>query len=130
MSNTIGSDASTCPGRLVLVEDDLNVLSSLTLMLRARGFSVDGYENGYSFLSIGLRSPVDCLLIDYKMPRMNGIELLKEIRARGVHIPALLITGFLSTTLASRAADAGFLDVIEKPSIASNLLKRIAEIIV
>ena len=128
MSNIMENEVLPCPGRLFLIEDDSSVLSSLTLMLRTRGFEVDSYQNGYSFLSIGLRSSVDCLLIDYIMPRMNGIELLKEVRARGLHVPAILITGFVSTTLVARAAHAGFLDVIEKPSITNALLNRIAEV--
>lgn len=116
-------------GRIVLVEDDDDVRRSLTLLLRARGFSVDVYQSGMElFSNLTLPEP-DCFLIDYKLPRMDGLELLQKIRARGSTSPALLITGYFSNTLESRAKDAGFHSVIEKPPTSSILLAKISAIL-
>ncbi|MEO0465654.1 MAG: response regulator [Pseudomonadota bacterium] len=117
-----------CSGRLVLVEDDPDVRRSLTLMLRARGFSMDQYASGTELLSTRVLPIADGLLIDYKLPGINGIELLGRLRKAGQMAPALMITGFISTTLHARAAEAGFLDVIEKPSTGQVLVQRIFDI--
>jgi CheY-like chemotaxis protein len=69
---------------------------------------------------------VDCLLIDYKLPRFNGVELLEKMRLAGDHTPAVLITGYYSPTLRDRAIEAGFLDVVEKSSDPQEVLEKLA----
>jgi CheY-like chemotaxis protein len=54
-------------------------------------------------------------LIDYKMPVVDGLELLRRLRVKGLSIPALMITGVASTTLKERAREAGFSGVLLKP---------------
>ncbi len=116
-------------GHIVIVEDDEDVRHSTTLMLRARGFTVDVYRSGSELLSNRFLPPADCLLIDYKMPRIDGLELLPRLRAAGLQAPALMITGFFSTTLRKRAQLAGYVDLVEKPAPALVLLEHIAAII-
>ena len=71
----------------------------------------------------------DCLLIDYKMPLINGIELLDRLRKNGFTIPALLITGVVSTTLTARALSCGFVQVIEKPDLDASLIEHIERLV-
>lgn len=123
-------DLSLQTGKLVLVEDDDDVRHSLTLMLRARGYSVEVYRSGVELLSNRTLPEADCLLIDYKMPRLDGLELMTKLRTAGLTAPALMITGFFSNTLKSRAQAAGFTDIIEKPPPGNILLARIIELIV
>lgn len=111
--------------RVALVEDDEQVLRSLKMLLRARGFAVDAYRSGLELLSNHASLQVDCMLIDYKMPRLDGLELLQRLRDLGNTTPALMITGYFSTTLKDRAVTAGFVDVIEKTSQPQNLLDSI-----
>jgi len=115
--------------RIVLVEDDPDVRHSLTMLLRARGFTVDVYRSGIELLSNRHLPDADCMLIDYKMPRLDGLELIKRLRQAGSTIPALLITGFFSNTLNTRALEAGFNGIVEKPSIGDSLISEIAEIL-
>lgn len=112
----------------MLIEDDEDVRRSLTLLLRAHGFSVDVYGSGMELFSNRTLPNPDCFLIDYKLPRMDGLELLQKIRARGSDIPALLITGYFSNTLEDRAETAGFHSVIEKPSTSTILLDKLSTI--
>ena len=99
---------------------------SLTMLLRARGFSVDVYRSGIELLGNRHMPDADCMLIDYKMPRLDGLELIRRLRQAGSTIPALLITGFFSNTLSNRAKEAGFNGVVEKPSIGDSLISEIA----
>jgi FixJ family two-component response regulator len=112
--------------RVALVEDDEEVRYSLMMLLRSRGFSVDSYRNGMEILTNQPALQVDCLLIDYKLPRFNGIELLEKMRLAGDHTPAVLITGYYSPTLRDRAIEAGFLDVVEKSSDPQEVLEKLA----
>lgn len=109
------------PSRLVLVEDDENVRRSMTMLLRARGFHIDAYRNGTEFLLMNGQHGGDCLLIDYKMPRIDGLELMRRTRRLNDHTPGIMITGYYSDSLKQRALNAGYLSVIEKPTTPSNL---------
>ena len=121
-------DASLDSGKIVLVEDDDDVRRSLTLLLRARGFTVEVYRSGVELLSNRRLPDADCYVIDYKMPRIDGLELIAKLRAIGLTIPALLITGFFSNTLKARACEAGYHDVIEKPPLNRALMDAIDRI--
>lgn len=118
---------SETDSRLVLVEDDENVRRSMTMLLRARGFRIDSYRNGAEFLMMNGQHGGDCLLIDYKMPRIDGLEVLRRIRKKDDKTPAIMITGYFSESLKERAIDAGFTNVVEKPSRPSDLVEVINE---
>lgn len=108
--------------RLVLVEDDENVRRSMTMLLRARGFQIDAYRTGSELLMMQGLHGGDCLLIDYKMPRLDGLELMRRLRAQKDVTPGLMITGFYSDTLRTKALTAGFSDVLEKPTTPDSLI--------
>lgn len=111
--------------RLVLIEDDENVRRSMTMLLRARGFQIDTYRSGTEFLMMQGQHGADCLLIDYKMPRMNGLEVMRRARTRKDETPAIMITGYYSQSLRDRALLAGFTDVLEKPAAPGLLIEMI-----
>lgn len=112
---------SAPPSRLILVEDDENVRRSMTMLLRARGFRIDAYRNGTELLMMNGQHGGDCLLIDYKMPRIDGLELMRRTRELNDQTPAIMITGFYSDSLHERALQAGYSRVVEKPSTPSIL---------
>ena len=66
--------------RIALVDDDQHIITSVSLMLETEGFEVDTYSDGEQAL-IGLRRrPVELAILDIKMPRMDGMELLQRLR--------------------------------------------------
>ena len=69
----------------------------------------------------------DCLLIDYKMPRLDGLEVMRRLRARKDTTPGIMITGYYSDSLHTRARSAGFASVLEKPARPEMLLQMISE---
>lgn len=115
--------------RLILVEDDENVRRSMTMLLRARGFQIDAYRNASEFLMIGGAHGGDCLLIDYKMPRIDGLELMQRIRRQDDRTPGIMVTGFYSDSLKQRALAAGYADVLEKPTTPSSLETMIEDVL-
>lgn len=112
--------------RILLIEDHDEVRHSLTLVLRSNGYSVDAYRNGLELLSARHLPSADCVLIDYKMPVVDGLNLLLKLRAKGLCTPALLITGVASTTLKDRALAAGFNGVLLKPLNPRELIGQIS----
>ncbi|GAB5458244.1 MAG: response regulator [Henriciella sp.] len=111
--------------RLVLVEDDDSVRCSMTMLLRARGFVIETYRTGRELLLAQGQHGGDCLLIDYKMPHIDGIEVMRRLRKREDYTPGIMVTGFYSDTLRNRALSAGYTNVLEKPAAPKALIKMI-----
>ena len=106
---------------IVLVDDDEDVRRSFNMLLQARGFVVKAFETGGELLAFNRISDSACFLLDYRLPDMNGIELLLSLRRSGQENPAFLITGDPLPSIRPRANTAGFLGVIEKPADANEL---------
>jgi len=113
-------------GHIVIVDDSEEVRRSLSLLLRARGYRTALYNDGPDLLADLPNDALTCFLIDYKLPNMDGIDLMEELRARGMKAPALMITGFFSPGLKEKAMEKGFSGVVEKPLPVSQLLSEIA----
>ena len=79
------------PHAIALVDDDRNILTSVSMALEAEGFRVDTYPDGAEALRGLAQRPVDLAILDIKMPRMDGIELLSKLREKGA-IPVIFLT--------------------------------------
>ena len=101
--------------RILLIEDDSAVRRSLQLLLQARGYDVRAHANGVTMLADPAWAEAACMVADYQLDGLDGLEILSRLRARGWAGPALLITAHGSPELASRASASGFAQVIEKP---------------
>ena len=77
---------------VVIVDDDPAIRSSLAFSLQTEGFSVRSYASGTELLGDDLTAEASCLVIDYQLPGMNGLDLVAELRRRQVAAPAILIT--------------------------------------
>ena len=126
-SSTRMTDPAPC--RLILIEDDENVRRSTTMLLRAHGFHIDAYRSGTEFLLMNGQHGGDCLLIDYKMPRMDGLEVIRRARLQNDDTPAIMITGFYSNILQERALQMGYKFVVEKPAPPEQLLATIRKLV-
>lgn len=101
--------------RLLLVEDDAGVRRSLQLLLQAKGFDVRAYATGAALLADPSSDDARCIVADYSMDDIDGLEVLSRLRARGWKGPAVLITAYPSPALEERARAEGFNLVLEKP---------------
>jgi len=98
-----------------VVDDDAAMRDSLAFLLDVNGFQPKTYDSANAFLS---EVPVDmaaCVVSDIRMPGMNGIELVRELKRKGNFCPVILITGHGDVGLAVEAMKAGAVDFIEKP---------------
>ncbi|GMO39526.1 MULTISPECIES: response regulator transcription factor [Bradyrhizobium] len=108
-----------------VVDDDAAVLGSLRFLLETDGFAVRTFRSGTALLNAGGSRGADCYVIDYKMPDINGIELAGRLREADDSTPVILITGYPDENISTRAAAAGVKDVVLKPLLDENLVKRI-----
>jgi two-component system, LuxR family, response regulator FixJ len=115
---------------ICVVDDDVGVLGSLRFLLETDGFSVRTFRSGGALLSAPYCGDVDCFVIDYKMPDINGIDLVRQLRNRGIDAPVVLITGYPDRNIAARAEAAGVQHVMRKPLLDDSLIKQIQHAIV
>ena len=106
---------------ILVVDDDEAVRDSLRNLMESEGFEVRVFSNGHDLLSEASLPAIGCLVVDYHMPAMNGLELVSALRGRGVSIPAILFTGNPTKYVRDRAAAIAVL-VVEKPGLGSYLL--------
>lgn len=116
--------ASTKP-TVYVVDDDAGVLGSLRFLLETDGFNVRTFRDGASLLNAVRPTGIDCFVIDYKMPDMNGIDLAGRLRNRDIVAPVILITGYPDENIAARAEAAGVRHVMLKPLLEESLVTRI-----
>jgi len=101
---------------IVVIDDDDAVRDSVSTLLEAHGFSVQCFASGPEFLQSNFQGKTACLLLDYHMPDMTGIDLLNELKRRGFSYPTILITGLSDAMIQKRAEAAGVLEVLRKPT--------------
>lgn len=103
------------PGTVLIIDDDAAVRSSLKFALEAEGLSVRLYDGPAALLADEYLRCGGCLVVDYHMPGMDGLELVNTLRARNVTLPAILITARANKQLSGFAAKSGICCVLEKP---------------
>ncbi|HEX4505417.1 MAG TPA: response regulator [Alphaproteobacteria bacterium] len=101
---------------IAVIDDDDAVRDSVSTLLEAHGFSVRCFASGPEFLQSDFQGKTACLLLDYHMPDMTGIDLLNELKRRGFSYPTILITGLSDAMIQKRAEAAGVLEVLRKPT--------------
>ena len=98
-----------------IVDDEEAVQNSLAFMLGAAGFAVRIHASATAFLEASAGIKGGCLLTDLRMPDLNGVELLRQLRLRDAMLPAIVVTGHGDVQMAVEAMKNGALDFIEKP---------------
>ena len=112
--------------RLVhLVDDDEAIRRSVGFMLKTSGFHVRTYESGVELLKAAPNLEPGCVLLDIRMPGMDGLETQAALRDKGVTLPVIIMTGHGDVSLAVQAMKAGAVDFIEKPFEKAVLLSAI-----
>jgi two-component system response regulator FixJ len=98
-----------------LVDDDAAVRRSVGFMLKTSGHDVKSYESGVELLRRAAHLEEGCILLDIRMPGMDGLEVQQALLEKGVGLPIIIMTGHGDVVLAVRAMKAGAVDFIEKP---------------
>jgi two-component system CheB/CheR fusion protein len=113
------------PPAVFVVDDDPAVRAAMREFLEAAGRSIEVYGSAREFLDGWTPGWNGCLVVDCRMPDMDGIELVERLRAAGHQLPAIMITGYGDLPLAIRAMRAGAASFIEKPVRGDELLAAI-----
>ena len=112
---------------VILLDDDPSMRRSLSLALTLAGYEVQSYASaGELFEALDPAQP-GCLLLDLKMPGLDGLEVQEELRARGCMLPVIFISAFADIPSTVRAMKAGAVDFVEKPFSKDALVSRIEE---
>lgn len=110
-----------------LVDDDDAVRRSVGFMLKTSGFHVRTYESGVELMKSAPQLEDGCILLDIRMPGMDGLEVQKALQDKGVTLPVIIMTGHGDVSLAVEAMKAGAVDFIEKPFEKAVLLSAIEQ---
>ena len=111
---------------IFIVDDDTQIRETMRPVLEAEGHTVKGYASCEEFLKNYHPGASGCLVVDAYLPGMKGIELLQRLKAMGLTLPAIMITGSSDVPMAVEAMKAGAADFIEKPISATELIASVA----
>jgi len=98
-----------------VIDDDEAVRESLAFLLKTAKLSVRTYDNAATFLDSSYDLTSGCIITDVRMPGMDGIELLRQLRQRDIQVPVIVVTGHGDVPLAVEAMKVGAADFLEKP---------------
>ena len=115
--------------RILVAEDDPKLLKSLVHIFELSHYAVDGVDNGIDAFDFASSDEYDGLVLDIMMPGMDGVNLLKKLRAKGITTPALFLTARCEIEQRIEGLDAGADDYLPKPFSTGELLARVRAMI-
>jgi two-component system, LuxR family, response regulator FixJ len=112
---------------VIVIEDDHSVLRSLRRLISAAGFAVQTFDRPSALLQSNLPSSDACLVVDIRLPEMDGIELCETLAAAGRLLPVILITGHIDEPTRENARRANPVAVLIKPFSRAVLMDAISK---
>jgi FixJ family two-component response regulator len=110
---------------IAIIDDDEALRHSLDNLLRSVGFRVQGFASAEAFLQAHHAHETACLILDVRMPGMNGLELQRQLGAAHWDIPIIFVTAYADENVRARALAAGAVAVLSKPCREEDLLHAI-----
>ena len=114
--------------RILLVDDEEPLLTALASELREAGYQVETADDGDTAISILQKKQFEIVLLDIRMPRVNGIEVLKYSKQQFPSTKVVMLTGVADLKLAMDSKKYGAEDFIEKPYVLENLLFKLSQV--
>ncbi|SNS93258.1 DNA-binding response regulator, OmpR family, contains REC and winged-helix (wHTH) domain [Anaerovirgula multivorans] len=111
--------------RILMVEDEKYMAEAIVQVLKKNNYSVDLVYNGEDGLDCGLSDIYDIIILDIMLPKLNGINVLKELRKNGIETPVILLTARGETEDKVQGLDSGADDYLAKPFHTDELLARL-----
>jgi len=108
---------------VAIVDDDASVRQSTRRLIRSFGYRAEAFASGEEFLASASAARTACLVLDVRMPEMDGLEVQRRLAERGVQIPIVFLTGRASDEEERRARSAGAVDFLCKPVGRATLLQ-------
>jgi FixJ family two-component response regulator len=114
------------PGAVIyIIEDDPSFRRSMERLVQASGFTVEAFESATAFLTRAVIRHPACLLLDVRLPDVDGLNFQKELGAKGVTLPVIFMTGHGTISMGVQAMKNGAIDFLPKPFEKSDLLSAI-----
>lgn len=118
----------TTPGRILVVDDHVQLAENIAEILEFQGWTTIIAESAEQALTTLEQELVDALLTDYKLPGLNGAELIRELRRRGRNIPAVVMSAYSDDDTIEDSLAAGAREVLGKPVAISKLMDLVADL--
>lgn len=112
-----------------IVDDDVAVRDALRLLMSSADLAVETFSGAHEFLAAVAPDRMGCLVLDVRMPEIDGLELQRQLAARGSRMPIIILTGHGDVPMAVEALRAGAIDFMQKPFESKRLLASIEEAI-
>lgn len=118
------------PGkRILVIEDDPSIVLGLRMNLEAEGYAVDVAEDGDAGLALARRGQANLIILDIMLPRLNGFEVLRQLRAEGVNVPTIVLSARDAELDIVMGLEFGAEDYVTKPFGIAELLARIKAVL-
>ena len=111
--------------KLLIAEDELDLAEALTALFVKNQFTVDTVNDGQDAYDYGASGEYDAIILDVMMPKMNGIEVLKKLRDKGIATPIMMLTAKGEKDDRITGFDSGADDYLPKPFAADELISRV-----
>src|SRR5579862_2859216 len=106
-----------------VVDDDDAALDSLVMLLRSDGLNPSGFSSATAFLEALKPEARGCIISDVRMPGMDGVQLIKTLKAMRCLLPVIVVTGHADVTVAVQAMKSGAADFVQKPYESELILR-------
>ncbi|MGB8991735.1 MAG: response regulator [Desulfobaccales bacterium] len=113
--------------KILVVDDEQDFLETIIKRLKTRGIDTAGVESGYKALEFLDQGDVDVIILDVKMPGMDGIEALREIKKKKPLVEVIILTGHASVESGIQCMQLGAFDYVMKPVGLDELLKKVRQ---
>jgi DNA-binding NtrC family response regulator len=113
--------------KVLLVDDEVEFLETLVKRLKKRNLIVSGVNSGEQAIEVLARDPVDVVVLDVKMPGMDGLETLREIKKSCPLVEVIMLTGHASMEVAIEGMEQGAFDYLMKPMDIDELLYKLQD---
>jgi len=114
--------------KILLVDDDPAICASLQFTLELQGFEVETFASAEALTAFGGTAEPACLILDFRLPGIDGLSLLEALRRLGVRSPAIVITSNPPRAIRERAAALGTV-LVEKPLLGDELISAIRTLV-
>ena len=108
--------------RISIVDDHESMREAIKTLMEFMGATVEGFSSAEGFLNSGRADACDCLILDFNMPGINGLDLQRQLVADQSDVPIVFITGHFTEKRRSMAIEAGAIDFLAKPFSEEELL--------
>jgi len=98
-----------------VIDDDESFRTALVGLLRSLGYEAQGFTSAVEFINSGEEGSFDCIITDFCMSRMSGLDLIQLLTARGSTVPVIMVTGRPEPGLEAKAAAGGAVCLLMKP---------------